>query len=66
MRQICNLAYRTLTDGMSTVQIAELNAELAGPEEKEEMIGRQNVEAMKQLAGFGVGPPPAPPGRADA
>jgi hypothetical protein len=60
MKQICNLVYRTLTDGMSKVQIAEFETRLADPKEKEEMIARQNAEAMKALSGFGIGPPPPP------
>jgi hypothetical protein len=63
MKQICNLAYHTLADGKTTVQIAELDAQLSPPDKKDEMIARQNAEAMKSLAGFGVGPqPPRPRG----
>lgn len=67
MRQICNLAYAILIENRTTAQIAELDVILSGPAEKEEMIERQNQEAMKQLsaqmgaAGMLIAPPPGGP-----
>jgi hypothetical protein len=62
MRQICNLVYFMLADGKTPPQIAELDTLLAGPDEKEEMLARQNAEAMKAL-GAGFIPPPKKPFR---
>lgn len=60
MRQICNLAYALLVENRTKAQIAELEVLLSEPEKKEEMIDRQNAEAMAGLAGFGmISPPPA-------
>lgn len=62
MKQICDLVYFVLSDGRTAPQIAELNTLLAGPDEKEEMLARQNAEAMKAL-GQGFIPPPKKPFR---
>lgn len=64
MRQVCNVVYHVLTDGRTTAQIAELDVALSDPRDREKMIGRQNVEAMKQLqatGGHGFIRPPARP-----
>jgi len=68
MSQICNLVYFTLADGRTQAQIAELDVLLAEPTKKEEMIDRQNAEAMRALAGAGllVPPPRKPKKKADS
>lgn len=63
MREVCNLVYFKLTDGKSPPQIAEFDALIADPEDREEMIARQNAQAMRQLQagmspGMGFIPPP--------
>lgn len=69
MQQICNLVYAILIENRTTAQIAELDVLLSGPEDKEKMIERQNIEAMKQLeaqmggAGMLIAPPPGGPRR---
>lgn len=54
MKQICNLAYALLLENRTKPQIAELEVLLSEPEKKEEMIDRQNAEAMAGLGGFGM------------
>jgi len=54
MQEVCDLVYFMLTDGKTPAQVAELNVLLSDPKEKEEMLARQNAEAMKAL-GLGVG-----------
>jgi hypothetical protein len=49
MRQVCNLAYAMLIEGRSKPQIAELEVMLTEPSKKDEMIQRQNAEAMEGL-----------------
>lgn len=67
MRQICNLAYAILIENRTTPQIAELDVILSGPEDKEEMLEKQNVASMKELearmggAGMLIKPPPGGP-----
>jgi hypothetical protein len=69
MRQICNLAYAILIENRTTAQIAELDVILSGPEDKEKMLERQNVVAMRELeaqmggVGMLVKPPPGGPRR---
>lgn len=61
MRQICNLVYFHFTDGRTAPQIAEFDVLLSDPTEKEDMLARQNAEAMKALqsvSGGGFIPPP--------
>ena len=60
MKQICSLVYFVLCDGRTGPQIAELNTLLAGPDEKEEMLARQNAEAMKALGQGFIAPPKKP------
>lgn len=55
MEQICNLVYFTLTDDRSTAQIAELDAMLSDPRDRQKMIDRQNAIAMQQLMSSPVG-----------
>lgn len=66
MRQLCNLAYALLLENRTQVQIAELEMLLTEPVKKEELMERQNAEAMKELArrmppGVGLLVPPPPP-----
>lgn len=56
--QIVNLAYTALSMGRNRVQMAELEQMLAPPEDREKVVERANVESMKQLGGYGMGPPP--------
>lgn len=59
MKEVCDLVYFILTDGKTPAQVAELNVLLSDPKEKEEMVARQNAEAMKVLgAGPGMLVPP--------
>lgn len=53
-----NYAYHFITSGMNNVERAQLDASLTDPSERDAAIARQNTEAMKQLAGFGIAPPP--------
>lgn len=70
MREICDLVYFVLSDGRTPAQKAELDTLLAGPDEKEEMLARQNAEAMKAIQAMGGGgfipPPRRPPKKRDA
>lgn len=60
MKQICNFAYALLLENRTKPQIAELEVMLTEPDQKGEMIDRQNAEAMKALGMPGlIGPPPA-------
>lgn len=64
MREVCNLVYFKLTDGKSPPQIAEFDALIADPKDREEMTARQNAQAMRQLQaglGPGMGFIPTPP-----
>lgn len=63
MRQVCNLVYHTLSEGRTAPQIAELEASLADPREREMKIGQQNEEAMKALQAMGGFIPPPPGAR---
>lgn len=56
-----DLAYYRFTMNMDTTEKAKFDQALAPPEERDVLIGRQNAEAMKALAGFGL--PPMPPAR---
>ena len=60
MEQICNLVYFMLTDGKTAVQKAELDVLLSPPEDKDEMLAKQNAAAMKQLEGMGLPLPMRP------
>lgn len=60
MRQICNLVYSVLTEGMTAAQKAEIDVLLSGPEDREEMIAKQNAIAMKAIGGVGMLVPPPP------
>jgi hypothetical protein len=51
MKQLCNLAYAILIENRTKPQIAELEVLLTEPTRKDEMIERQNAEAMKMLTG---------------
>jgi hypothetical protein len=58
MSEICDLVYFVLTDGKTEPQIAELDALLSDPRDKEAMIAKQNEAAMRALGGHGfIGPP---------
>lgn len=59
MKQIAHFGYAILLENRTKPQIAELEVLLSEPEKKEEMIDRQNAEAMAGLGGFGLVPPPA-------
>jgi hypothetical protein len=62
LRQLVNFAYYNLSHALDRAQKAELDAALAGPQEREKVIDRQNMEAMRQLGGFGlIAPPPRRP-----
>lgn len=64
MRQLCNFAYALLIKDRTPPQIAELEVLLSEPQKREEMIDRQNAEAMKALTGMpgGLLIPPRRPG----
>lgn len=66
MRQLCNLAYALLLENRTPAQVAELEMLLTEPVKKEELMERQNAEAMHELArlmppGVGLLVPPRPP-----
>jgi len=52
MRQILNLVFATLAEGRNTVEMAQLNAALAPPEDKEKALAQSNMAAMQQLGGM--------------
>jgi hypothetical protein len=62
LRQLCNLAYVTLAEGRDRTQLAELDALLAPPEDKERARDKMNQQAMTSLGGFALGPPPVKAG----
>ncbi len=59
MQQLCNLVYADLAQNRNKVQMAELDAVLAPPSEKEKHQARMNQESMAQL-GIGMVAPPKP------
>jgi hypothetical protein len=67
MRQICNLAYALLRENRTEAQLAELEMLLTEPDQKAELMERQNQESMRALQAAlppGVGllvPPGAKP-----
>jgi hypothetical protein len=66
MKQLCNLAYALLLENRTPAQVAELEMLLTEPVKKEELMERQNQEAMKELQrrmppGVGLLVPPPPP-----
>lgn len=67
MRQLVNYAYASLAEGRDSAQLAELDAALAPPDLKEEMVARQNRIAMQRLAAqAGMGPLVPPKARTRA
>ena len=65
VRELCNLAYRSLAEGRDRVQMAELEEMLADPSEKEKVRAKVSAESMAALAAGGFGPimPPKAPVR---
>ena len=57
-RQICNFVYAAITDNKNKVEVADIDLQLAPPEEKERMLAKKNQLAQAQLGGFGIAPPP--------
>lgn len=49
MRELCNLAYAALSQGRDRIQMAELEAALAPPEQKREIFDKVNAESMASL-----------------
>ncbi len=57
MADLCDYTYAELAQGRSRAQLAELDATLAPPDERETHRERMNQESMKQL-GIGMVAPP--------